>query len=201
MTHVLERPFFNLSVVRAPLAELIDQFASLPPLVASRAEVTALAFPAQPYGRAPGGLPLLLWSPACSPGLTAVMPSVGSGDYFVLEYACKRFGHDGVAVRSTTQAAEEPINEFITYTGNRMQRAVGAMQDLPRWDFYQQGEPLPFEAVAAYTPPGVRDRLQREAVRGYLQAWGAPVRDAAFWQSAGDAVTLVPCLLKPTATT
>lgn len=191
MTAVLERPFFNLSVVRAPLVELIGQFASLPPLVASRAKVTALAFPGQPYTAVPGALPLLLWSPACSPGLTAVMPHVSSGDYFVLSYACKRFGHDGVEVRSSAASDAEPINEFVTYTGNRMQRAVRAMKDSPRWDFYEEGAPLPYEAVEAYTARRVRDRLQREAVLGYLEAWGAPVRDAASWQSAGDAVTLV----------
>ncbi|MES2612153.1 MAG: hypothetical protein V4679_18015 [Pseudomonadota bacterium] len=191
MSHVLERPFFNLSVVRAPLHALIGQFAGLPPLVAARAETVALAFPDQPYTAAPGALPLLLWSPACSPGLTAVMPGVSSGDYFVLSYACQRFGHDGVAVRSSAAWDAEPINEFVTYTGNRMQRAVRAMKDSPRWDFYQQGEPLPFESGDAYTARRVRDRLQREAVLDYLHAWGAPVRDASFWQSAQQAITLV----------
>ncbi|EJE50063.1 hypothetical protein PMI14_05349 [Acidovorax sp. CF316] len=189
MSPVLARPFFNLSVVRTPLSGLVEQFAGLPPLVARRAEHTALAFPVQGYQR--GTLPLLLWSPACDPGLTAVMPGVASGDYFVVAYACERFGHDGVAVRSSGTASDaEPINEFITYAGKRMQRAVRAMKDSPRWDFYQQGEPLPFEAVQAYTARRVRDRLQREAVLDYLHAWGAPVRDAAFWQSAQQAVTL-----------
>lgn len=189
MPPVLERPFFNLSVVRTPLHGLIGQFAGLPPLVASRAESTALDFPAQGYQR--GALPLLLWSPACDPGLTAVMPGVGSGDYFVVSYACERFGHDGVAVRSSAVSDAEPVNEFITYTGNRMQRAVRAMKDAPRWEFFQQGEPLPYEATHAYTARRVRDRLQREAVLDCLHAWGAPVREAAFWQSAQPAVTLV----------
>jgi hypothetical protein len=190
MPPVLERPFFNLSVVRTPLHGLVGQFAGLPPLVALRAENTALDFPVQGYQR--GALPLLLWSPACDPGLTAVMPGVGSGDHFVLSYACERFGHDGVAVRSSSTVADaEPVNEFITYTGNRMQRAVRAMKDAPRWDFFQQGEPLPCEATHAYTARRVRDRLQREAVLDCLHAWGAPVREAAFWQSAQPAVTLV----------
>lgn len=191
MSHVLDRPFFNLSVVRAPLAELIDQFAHLPPLVAARAQATPGVFPEQPYRATDGGPPLLLWSPACSPELTAAMPSVSSGDYFVMEYACKRFGHDGVAVRSTTQTEESPINEFAVYAGNRMQRFVRAMKDSPRWNFYQEGEPLPYEAADAYTARRVRDRLPRETVLRYLEAWGAPVREAAFWQCAGEAVTLV----------
>ena len=190
MHSVLERPFFNLSVVRAPLAVLIDQFASLPPSVAPRAEGTALAFPEQGHRR--GALPLLLWSPACDPGLTAVMPGIGSGDYFAMAYACERFGHEGVAVRSSAPGDAEPVNEFIAYAGNRLQRAVRAMQDAPRWDFFQQGAPLPFEAVQAYTARRVRDRLQRAAVLDYLHAWGAPVRDTAFWHSAQQAVTLVP---------
>lgn len=197
MIPVLERAFFSLSVVRAPLPGLLERLASLPPLVAASAQATALAFPDQPCSRGPGGLPLLLWSPACSPGLTAFMPSVSAGDHFVCSYAGTRFGHEVAQVRSTTQAADEPVNEFITYAGNRMQRAVRAMKDAPRWDFFQQGEPLPFEAVQAYTARRVRDRLQREAVLGYLEAWGAPVRDAAFWHSAQQAVTLVRGLASP----
>ncbi len=80
-----------------------------------------------------------------------------------------------------------------------MQRAVRAMKDSPHWDFCQQGEPLPFESVDAYTGRRARDWLQREAVLRY-QAWGAPVRDAGFWWSQGEAVTLVRGAVQPTLT-
>jgi hypothetical protein len=73
-------------------------------------------------------------------------------DCFVVEYACRRFGFAGVAIRSTTQDVEWPIND---------------------------------------TARRVRDRLQRESLLGYLEAWGAPVRDPGFWSSHQEAMTLV----------
>lgn len=58
---------------------------------------------------------------------------------------------------------------------------------------------MPFESVDAYTGRRARDRLQREAVLRY-QVWGAPVRDAGFWRSQGEAVTLVRGAVQPTLT-
>ena len=192
---VLSRPFFNLAVIQAPLDSLIAAFSELPPLVRLSAAATPLVFPAQHYQAKPQDPPLLLWSPACAPGLTAVMPHVSSGDYFVIEYACRRFGFAGVAVRSSSQADESPINEFITYASNQQQRVVRAMKDSPRWDFYTEGEPLHFEDQNAYMARRVRDRFQREALLDYLARWGAPVRDPAFWTSRQPAVTLLPSAL------
>jgi hypothetical protein len=188
---VLSRPFFNLAVIKAPLDRLITAFAELPPLVRASAAATPLVFPAQPYRAGPQDPPMLLWSPACAPELTAFMPQVGSGDYFVIEYACRRFGFAGTAVRSSTQADESPVNEFITYASNQQQRVVRAMKDSPRWDFYTEGEPLHFEDPNAYAARYVRDRFQREALLGYLAHWGAPVSDAGFWTSRQQAMTLL----------
>jgi hypothetical protein len=199
---VLSRPFFNLAVIKAPLHSLIAAFAGLPPLVRSSAMATPLTFPAQPYNAGPQDPPLLLWSPACAPEITAFMPRVSSGDYFVTEYACRRFGFAGAAVRSSTQKDESPVNEFITYEANQQRRVVRAMKDSPRWDFYTEGEPLDFEDTSAYTARYVRDRFQREALLDYLALWGAPVSDAGFWTSKQQAMTLLrPEPGKPTVGT
>lgn len=186
---VLARSFFNLAVIKAPLPDLITAFSKLPQPVSATA--TPLIFPSQPYSRSPADPPLLLWSPACAPELTAFMPRVSSGDYFVVEYACHRFGLAGVAVRSTTQGVESPINEFIVYESNELRRCVRAMKDSPRWEFYTQGAPLHFENEAAYTARRVRDRIQRESLLGYVESWGAPVSNHEFWSSRQEAMTLV----------
>jgi len=185
---VFARPFFNLTVIKAPLVDLIAAFAGLPRPVSARR--TPFSFPSQAYHASPADAPLLLWSPACAPELTAFMPQVGSGDYFVVEYACRRFGFEGVAIRSTTQDVECPVNEFIVYESNELRRLVRAMKDSPRWEFYTKGTPLPFENEAAYAAKRVRDRLQREALLGYAQAWGAPVREPEFWSSRQESMTL-----------
>jgi len=187
---VLERSFFNLAVMKVTLAELLEAFSSLPSL-SVQAENTKLLFPRQPYHASPSDLPMILWSPKCAPELTAFMPQVSSGDYFVLEYACKRFGYATASVRSTPQTAEWPINEFIARDGEKRQRIVRAMKDSPRWEFYAEGESLPFEVQSNYTARLVRDRFQRGALLTYLEQWGAPVRRAEFWQSHREAKTFV----------
>ena len=188
---VLTRSFFNLAVIKAPLDSLVAGFAGLPPQVSASAAATPLVFPTQPYHAGPQDPPLLLWSPACAPELTAFMPRVSSGDHFVVEYACRRFGFAGVAVRSSAREDESPVNEFIAYESNQRRRVVRAMKDSPRWNFYTEGEALPFEDASAYTARRVRDRLPRESLLGYLAQWGAPVCDPRVWSSHGQAMTLL----------
>jgi len=88
---VLARSFFNLAVIKVPLPSLIAAFGELPR--PANATATPLVFPSQPYSTSPADPPLLLWSPACAPELTAFMPQVSSGDYFVVENACRRIGY------------------------------------------------------------------------------------------------------------
>jgi len=186
---VLARPFFSLAVIKVPLPGLITAFGELPRPISATA--TTLVFPSQPYSRNPADPPMLLWSPACAPELTAFMPQVSSGDYFIIEYACRRFGFAGVDVRSTTLDVEWPVNEFIVYESNELRRCVRALKDSPRWEFYTQGEPLDFENEEAYTARRVRDRIHRESLLGCVESWGAPVRNSGFWSSRQEAVTLV----------
>jgi hypothetical protein len=186
---VLARSFFNLAVIKVPLHRLIAAFAGLHWPV--RATATPLVFPVQPYSRGPTDLPLLLWTPACAPELTAFMPQVSSGDYFVVEDACCRFGFAGVSIRSSTQDDEWPINEFIVYESNELRRCVRAMKDSSRWDFYTQGVPLNFENEEAYTSRRLRDRIERESLLRYVESWGAPVGNPEFWSSHQEAMTLV----------
>jgi hypothetical protein len=186
---VLARSFFNLAVIKVPLPRLITAFAGLHWPV--NATAIPLIFPSQPYSRSDADPPLLLWSPACAPELTAFMPQVSSGDSFVVEYACRRFGFAGVAIRSSTQDDEWPINEFIVYESNELRRCVRAMKDSSRWEFYTQGAPLHFEDETAYAAKRVRDRIQRESLLGHLESWGAPVRNPEFWSSRQEAMTLV----------
>lgn len=189
MMPVLARSFFNLAVIKVPLPELLTAFGELP--WPKRATATPLVFPTQTYSPGPADPPMLLWSPACAPELTAFMPRVSSGDYFVVEYACRRFGFAGAAVRSTSQDVEWPINEFIVYESNELRRCVRAMKDSPRWEFYTQGAPLPFENEAAYAARRVRDRIQRESLLGYVESWGAPLGNPGFWSSRQEAMTLL----------
>jgi hypothetical protein len=122
-----------------------------------------------------------------------VHAAVASGDYFVSSYASERFGFSLVSVRSTAPDCSNAINEFVVYEGKgtKPRRFVRVMLGEPSWDFYTEGQPLPFEDARAYKARRIRDRFTREMLLTYVEHWGAPVRSPDFWQSAGDAMTLV----------
>ena len=63
-------------------------------------------------------------------------------------------------------------------------RAVQLIEDPPRWEFYAQGTPLPFERTDLYRQKRKQDRLPTAVVLEYLSAltgvagspdWGAPL--------------------------
>lgn len=118
------------------------------------------------------------------------MPSVRSGDYFVLSYAHRTMLLPAMAVRSTCHGAEWPVNEFIAYADGKRQRIVRAMKD-PRWDFWVDGAAMPFENEAKYEARLIRKRLAREDLITLAEGWGAPVRDVLFWTTASNAYTFV----------
>lgn len=187
---VIDRAFFNIVVVRAPLTALAEAFDNYPPMRVRTVE-TPLAFPAQPYGRDKAEMPMLLWSPGAAPQLTAFMPSVSSGDYFFTSYSTQ-FRFDVFEFRSTSSQAKDQLNEFAVYAGGARMRCVQALQDFPRWVFFQDGNPLPFESEERYRSRLVKSRLTRDLVLAYAEAWGAPVRNPAFWSTGAASLTFVP---------
>ncbi|MDP9601783.1 UNVERIFIED_ORG: hypothetical protein J2W38_001569 [Variovorax paradoxus] len=183
---VLDRAYFNLVVVRAPLIEVARAFDGHPPMKVKVA-AAPFAFPSQSYiGE---GSTMLLWVPEAAPHLTAFMPHAASSDYFFRSY-CTRFLFDVAEVRSTSPQAEDPINSFEVDADGKPRRMVRAMKD-DRWDFFQEGSPFGFERTERYASRLVRDRLTRDMVLDYLEAWGAPVRDEAFWRTNVPAATFV----------
>lgn len=189
--NVIHREFFSFAVLNVPMAQVIDAFAGLFHPVLSHP--TPLVFPHQSHQAEENGPPLLLWAPSCAPNLTAFMPRVASGEYFVVAYASERFGFPLVSVRSTGPDYSDPVQEFAAYEGKgiKPRRLVRAMLDEPKWGFYTDGEPLPFENMQAYKAQRIRDRFTRNNLIDYLEQWGAPVRNADFWRSTEDALTLV----------
>jgi len=186
---VLDRPYFGLQLIAEPIEALVRKFQVQGPATVQPA-ITPLLFPSQPYRPGPDSDPMVLWSPTCAPHLTAFMPRIESGDYFVLSYACQTMSLGAMAVRSTCDGAEWPLNEFIAYAEGKRQRIVRTMKD-PRWDFWADGAALSFEDVAKYEERLIRKRLARQDVITYAESWGAPIRDAAFWTTAVNAYTFV----------
>lgn len=182
---VLDRSFFNVSIVRAPLHEVALAFDGYTPMRVKTA-ITPFILPTQPYGEAE--IPMLLWAPKVAPELTVFMPSVSSGDYFFTQY-CAQFKFDVIEFRTTTSKAKHQVNEFSAYSAGKKIRVVQSLQDSPRWVFFERGEPLPFELLEKYQSKFIRDRLTRDTILSYAKAWGAPLCQPDFWITEMPALT------------
>ena len=182
------RDYLSLAVIATPLSRLVADFQLGPPEHFAPHE-TRFQLPLQPYSEDVATEPMLLWSPQSSPYLTAFMPHVQSGGYFVVDAAYQAHGYRAAEMRISSPSDEYPINEFIVYGGGKRQRIVRSMRDSPRWQFYAEGEVQPYENVSAYNARRVKERLTRELTLQYLSAWGAPVQEPAFWLPTGPCFT------------
>lgn len=72
----------------------------------------------------------------------------------------------------------------IDINGN--ERYVRVMQD-PKWDFWEQGERLPFEQVEKYSERFIKNRLTNDMILDYALALGWDLRSPDFWKSSMDA--------------
>lgn len=69
---------------------------------------------------------------------------------------------------------------------NGNERYVRVMQD-PKWDFWEQGERLPFEQVEKYSERFIKNRLTNDMILDYALALGWDLRSPDFWKSSMDA--------------
>lgn len=69
---------------------------------------------------------------------------------------------------------------------NGNDRYVRVMQD-PKWDFWEQGERLPFEQVEKYSERFIKKRLTNDMILDYALALGWDLRSPDFWKSSMDA--------------
>ena len=69
---------------------------------------------------------------------------------------------------------------------NGNERYVRVMQD-PKWDFWEQGERLPFEQVEKYSERFIKKRLTNDMILDYALALGWDLRSPDFWKSSMDA--------------
>ncbi len=183
---VLQRSFVNLVVVKASIDELIHRFSEdmYSPVIA---QPTEFVFPKQSYRASDDSPPPLLWSPDCDKGLTAFMPHVSSGDYYLAERTHSVFGMEVTCAHVTDPPS---LNEFIVYSDKKRVRIVRAMKD-PKWLFWQDGTPLAFEDQSLYTERLIKNRITKDRVLSYMHAWGAPVTKKHFWTTSTPAYTFI----------
>lgn len=101
-----------------------------------------------------------------------------------------RFGRRVVAIRVSPPDAEWPICELMLYENGSLRRMIRAFRDDTRWDFYQEGEPLPFEDLGAYRRRRIRDRFTREMLMAYCGQMGFSLENDLLFPDVDEAVLL-----------
>ena len=79
----------------------------------------------------------------------------------------------------------EYLNGYTFYGihGNKARYLLN-YQD-PKWTFYEEGEPLPFEDTERYKERLKRKRVDKELLLKYMRCAGWDLEDDRFWQPVG----------------
>ena len=130
---------------------------------------------------------IVLWSPCDNH--TAVYGNQSDGFYTLCNVLHLRYGFDITQICLTLDL-DNKINDSDIYLfrlfdflgSNGTERMVRVMQD-PRWDFYEIGEPFPFEQTEKYKERIKKKRLTNDMILDYAEAMGYDVRNPEFWKS------------------
>ena len=118
---------------------------------------------------------------------TLFISSVPDGYSSMIYMVSKRVPGLHLAVQASNLSCEYPRNALMAIAGDQEVRAVYAMRDTKAWDFFEKGEPLPFEDLSFYGLRQKRDRLTSKIISEYLVRFGYGSLDKDFWISAEPA--------------
>lgn len=177
--------YLGLALIDAPLAPVVANTKLW--FRPSEESQEALDIPSmQPYAYRPDCSYGYFWSPLCRPDGTALVSNAA-----IAYNLASRFGHRVIQIRISTTADEWPICEFQLSEGGVERRFIRAFRDDSKWDFFEKGEPLPFEDLNQYRKRRIRDRLTPEMAREYCLALGWNIESEAILASAGLATKLI----------
>ena len=129
---------------------------------------------------------MVLWTP--QKRQTAVYGNQGDGFYTLCNVLNLRYGYDITQICLTLDPEnkignqEYDIRLFYHWGRDHSERMVRVMQD-PHWDFYEIGEPFPFEQTEKYKERIKKKRLTNDMILDYAEAMGYDVRNPDFWKS------------------
>ena len=66
--------------------------------------------------------------------------------------------------------------------------SVQLIRKIDKWNFYQNGHPLPFENLSNYKKKNVAARLNNSIIEKYTRALGFDYKTNRFWLSDGDPI-------------
>ena len=124
-----------------------------------------------------------LWTPANSKGV-ACFTNIRDGLPSLIYRIRKKHNFEVVQVCLSVDLPNcdfrYAMRVFHHWAQDGNERYVRVMQD-PKWDFWEQGERLPFEQVDKYSERFIKNRLTNDAILDYLMELGWNLRSEDFW--------------------
>lgn len=140
----------------------------------------------QPGGKHPHHL--VAFTPAARPDATVVFTNYQDG-WYTLSVAISRVLECRVYRFALSSESTQWPQYFLHILDTAKDiRRVSLLHDYDRWDFYEQGEPLPDEDTLMYRKRRKRDRMTREYMIDLATRLGFPIGDDRFWQTDQPAV-------------
>lgn len=127
----------------------------------------------------------ILFSPRSNPDTTILFANILDGHIGLLQWLAKTTDVDfyHVSISDGTGMFLQGYHFFHFSQSNN--RYVLCYQD-PRWTFYEEGKPLPFEDISLYTQRLKKRRLNKSVILVYLEHLGWKIEEDEFWQPAGN---------------
>jgi hypothetical protein len=172
----------RLEKVFEEFQQIIDKFDET--WIFNRADlnIEQIYFPAPPHGGAQY-IEFVLWEPAIQKGSTICMVNSRCGwAHFIRKYS-QYYKRPCQHIAFSNQYDDYPAFFFYYHEHGKRQRIIQALKDDPKWVFYQEGEPLPFENLSHYKKRRIRDRLTRDIIIEYSKMLGWDIEDENFWKS------------------
>lgn len=177
--------YLGLALIDVPLSTAVaNAQVWFKPSEQSRA---ALEIPAmEPYAYRPNWSYGYFWSPLCKPEATALVANA-----CIAHNLARSFGHRVIEIRVSSASDKWPICEFKLSEGGVERRFIRAFRNDTKWDFYENGEPLPFEDLNQHRNRRVRSRLTPKMLKEYCLALGWNIEPQVLLASAEPATTLI----------
>jgi hypothetical protein len=141
----------------------------------------------QPGGRR--AKKVMFFSPRAAPRSTVMFANGEDGWLTLANCLSNRLPQCNVYIfKISSPRCEWPAYKFKLIRGTEIVRVISALKDVSRWEFWQEGEPLPEEDATEYTKRRVKDQLSREYLVSLAERLGFPVQDDEFWRSDSEAV-------------
>ena len=139
------------------------------------------------YSEAPpkGGAHLprfALWRPKSNLAGTVFLPDSEDGRINLMRGLNRRFHRRFFSVFLSWDYEKFAYCRFECAAENRQRRIVHVIRDRG-WEFYEEGEVLPFEIPECYSLRPTVERLTPKLLLAYLKASGWDLEDEDFWRS------------------